>query len=237
MSATQAITPEDEIIAARTAESVRARAANFRIAQLHSLRVRVLKWSLPVLGVGLAAAFGIYTFLSRGPELTYDIGSIAYAEGKLVMANPKLNGFTSENLPYSLTAVRATQDPAKQNIVDLEGILANVPIDASTSAEITAAQGVYDSQTNMLAIKSEMTVKATNGVTAKLGSATIDVNKSTLSTDDPVEITQDQSRLTADSMKILDSGKLLVFETRVRLTIVPAPAGQKTQSGVQNAGN
>lgn len=237
MSATQAITREDELIAARTAESIRAREANFKRAQTHSIRVRVLKWSLPVLGVGIAAAFGIYTFLSRVPELSYDIASIAYSDGKLVMSNPKLNGLTSDNLPYSLTAARATQDPATQNVFELEGIRANVPLDAATSAEITADRGVYDSQISILTVNSLMTVKATNGMTAKLNSAAIDVNKGTLTTGDPVEVTQDENRLTADSMQILENGKLLVFETRVRLNIVPTPAGQKTQMGAQNAGN
>ena len=46
------------------------------------------------------------------------------------MANPKLDGFTKENLPYSMTATRALQDFDKNGIIDLEGIDARLPVSA-----------------------------------------------------------------------------------------------------------
>ncbi len=112
MLAPTTTTKEDELIADRASQSVRSREADFQRAQAHSSKVRMLKWSLPTLGLALALAFGGYTFLSRVPQLTYDIASVAYADGKLVMANPKVNGVTAENRPYSMTAARAVQDIA-----------------------------------------------------------------------------------------------------------------------------
>lgn len=237
MLAPTTTTREDELIATRASESVRSREVDFQRARAHSSKVRMLKWVLPVLGIGIALAFGSYTFLSRVPQLSYDLASVAYADGKLVMSSPELNGVTSDNRPYAMKADRAIQDPAQQNIIQLEGIDAKVPIDAVNSAAILAARGVYDSKANTLDISSPMTIESTNGITAKLNSAFLDIDEGMMRTSKPVEIAQNGSVITADSMSVVENGKVLVFENRVRLNIVPKPAGQNGQSGDENAGN
>ncbi|TKA98609.1 MAG: LPS export ABC transporter periplasmic protein LptC, partial [Mesorhizobium sp.] len=94
----------------------------------------------------------------------------AFADGKLVMANPKLNGFTKQNLPYSMTALRAIQDVSKQGIIDLEGIKAKLPIAADNTAAIDATHGTYDRDGNTLSLTSDVTVSTTDGVVAKFKS-------------------------------------------------------------------
>lgn len=223
MLANVTATKEDELIAARASESVRSREADFERAQAHSSKVRILKWALPVLGVGIALVFGVHTFLSRVPELSYDIASVAYADGKLVMANPQLKGLTEDDRPYSMTAERAIQDPSKQNVVELEGIDATLPIDAEHSAAIKAERGIYDSSANTLVVTTPMTVNSTNGMVAKLNSAQLNIDAGTLRTEEPVEITQNGNKITADTLSIVESGKVFIFEKRVRLDITPQP--------------
>lgn len=237
MLAPTTLTKEDELIAERAQESVRSREADFRRAAAHSSKVRLLKWSLPALGIALALGFVGYTFLSRIPQLTYDIASIAYSDGKLVMANPKLNGVTTGNRPYSMSAARATQDPARQHVVELEGIDAVVPINLEDSAAITAERGVYDSKTNILNIDRPFSVTASNGATAKLNSAIVSIDQGTLRTDKPVEISRNGSKITADSLTVLENGKVIVFENRVRLNIMPDALQPAGKSGEQHAGN
>lgn len=237
MLANVTATKEDELIAARASESVRSREADFQRAQAHSSKVRVLKWVLPVLGGGIALVFGAHTFLSRVPELSYDIASVAYADGKLVMANPQLKGLTEDDRPYSMTAARAIQDPAKQNVVELEGIDAMLPIDAEHSAAIKAERGVYDSSANTLVVTTPMTVNSTNGMIAKLNSAHLNIDARTLRTEEPVEIIQNGNKITADTLSIVESGKVFIFEKRVRLNITPQPRQQDARLGDENAGN
>lgn len=214
-----------------------ARESDFRRARAHSAKVRVLKWSLPVIGALIALVFVGYTFVSRVPQLAYDIASVAYADGKLVMANPKLNGVTAEDRPYSMKATRAVQDPSKQHIVELEGIDATVPIDKTNSASIIAAHGVYDSDTNILKIDQPFSVTASDGATANLSEATVSIDEGTLSTDKPVEITRNGSKLTADSLSVAENGKVIVLENRVRLTIMPEALGPAGKEGERHAGN
>ena len=100
----------------------------FDLAQRHSRRVRVLKFAVPLLAAIIAVAFPVYSYLAAPVSISVQADGSAFSDGKLVMANPKLNGFTKQKLPYSLTALRAIQDVGKQGIIDLEGINAKLPL-------------------------------------------------------------------------------------------------------------
>lgn len=213
-------------------------AGDFLNAERHSRRVRALKFALPVLGVAIAAGFVIFFYLAAPPKVSVDVAGTAVRDGKLVMANPKLDGFTDENLPYSMTAARAVQDLAQTGIIALEQINAKLPVDDKNFAVITAPEGTYDRDKNTLDITSEMTVTTTDGMVVHLRSAFIDMDAGTLTTDKPVEIQLDGSHIGADKMTISEGGEVLVFEGRVGVTI----DGEKlttaqTEAGGTNAGN
>ena len=91
------------------------------------------------------------------------------------MANPKLDGYTKESRPYSMTATRALQHLDKNGIIDLEGIDARLPVSATEFATIGAERGVYDRENNTLDIPSPITVKTTDGMTAILQSAYLEI--------------------------------------------------------------
>lgn len=199
-----------------------SRTEAFDVATRHSRRVGILKLALPLAAIGLAALFGIYSYLAAPPALEVKTEGTAFSEGKLVMAKPQLNGFTRENLPYSMTADRAVQDPAKQGVVELVGIDAKLPISADKVADVVAIRGVYDREGNTLDLTDQVTVKTTDGMVAKLKSAYLDMGSGAMKTNEPVEITLDGSKITSDSMAMLENGKVVVFEKRVRVDIDPA---------------
>lgn len=199
-----------------------SRTAAFDIAARHSRRVSFLKLALPLAAVALAALFGVYSYFAAPPSLEVKAEGTAFSEGKLVMAKPQLNGFTRENLPYSMTADRAVQDPANQGVVELVGIDANLPISADKVADVVAVRGVYDREGNTLDLTDQVTVKTSDGMVAKLKSAYLDMGSGAMKTNEPVEITLDGSKITSDSMSMLENGKVVVFEKRVRVDIDPA---------------
>lgn len=199
-----------------------SRTAAFDIAARHSRRVSFLKLALPLAAIALAALFGVYSYFAAPPSLEVKAEGTAFSEGKLVMAKPQLNGFTRENLPYSMTADRAVQDPANQGVVELVGIDANLPISADKVADVVAVRGVYDREGNTLDLTDQVTVKTSDGMVAKLKSAYLDMGSGAMKTNEPVEITLDGSKITSDSMSMLENGKVVVFEKRVRVDIDPA---------------
>lgn len=207
-----------------SAEVEPVRASAFGRAQRHSSRVRVLKIVLPLAAVIMAVAFPVYSYLVAPPSVTVEADGSAFSEGKLVMANPKLDGLTKDNLPYALNALRAIQSTDKQGVVELEGIAAKLPVSAGNVASVGAAHGIYDRDTNTLDLDKEITISTTDGMVAKLKSAFLDMDKGTMKTIHPVDITRQGSRITADEMRVEDNGKVLVFEKRVRMNIDPAQA-------------
>lgn len=198
------------------------RATAFGRAQRHSRRVRFLKLVLPLMAVSIAVGFLIYSYAGAPPSPSVPTDSSAFSDGKLVMANPKLEGLTKDNLPYALNALRAIQSADKESIVELEGINAKLPVSADNVAAVGAAHGIYDREKNTLELDEELTVSTTDGMVAKLKSAFLDMGKGTMTTDQPVDISREGSRITADTMSVRENGKILVFEKRVRLNIDPA---------------
>lgn len=209
-----------------------SRADAFDRATRHSRRVRTLKLALPITAVALAALFGAYTYLAAPPALQVKADGAAFAEGKLVMAKPQLNGFTRDNLSYSMTADRAVQDPANQGVVELLGIDANLPITADNVAKVDATRGVYDREGNTLNLTEQVTVKTSDGMVARLKSAFLDMGNGTMKTGEPIEISLDGSKITSDSMSMRENGKVVVFENRVRVDIDPT----RLKAGHQGSG-
>jgi lipopolysaccharide export system protein LptC len=215
-----------------------SRADAFDRATRHSRRVRFLKLALPLAAVTLAVLFGGYSYFAAPPALQVKAEGAAFSEGKLVMAKPQLNGFTRDNLPYSMTADRAVQDPGNQGVVELLGIDANLPISAKDVAKVDATRGVYDRDGNTLNLTDDVTVKTSDGMVARLKSAYLDMGSGAMKTDQPVEISLDGSTIRSDSMSMHDNGKVVVFENRVRVDIDPARMkAARVGSGGGSAGN
>jgi lipopolysaccharide export system protein LptC len=192
----------------------------FAHAQRHSRRVRAFKIALPVLALVMAAGFAAYSWVSSPISIGIDIAGSSMQDGKLVMANPKLDGYTSDNRRYTMTAMRAIQE-AGSDAIDLETIRARLPIEDEMWASIQAPFGRFHRGNNLLEIPRSMMVETSDGMVARLKSATIDIDAGTLTSQEPVEITMAGSRVTADTLSIMENGKVLVFDQRVRVDISP----------------
>jgi lipopolysaccharide export system protein LptC len=193
----------------------------FRRARRHSRAVRALKVLLPGLAVLIALVFAAYSYLLTPGGVSIDLLGSSYSGGKLTMANPKLDGFTKENRPYSMRAARAIQDVTNTGVFVLEDIQAKLPLSDDNWADIVTAKAIYDKDKNTLEVPSAMTVTTTDGVVAKLNSAFIDIAGGDLKTSDPVDITLHGAHITADSLNVGDRGKVLVFDRKVHLTMMP----------------
>ena len=134
------------------------------------------------------------------------------------------------------TAVATT---VGKGIIDLEVLEARIPADGGNWARVVAPDGVYDRAANTLSLSREIVVTTTDGAVARLSSALLDIGASTLKSSEPVELERHGSWVTAASMEMLDGGNRLIFETRVRMNIVPASAdaGKQQASGGTNAVN
>ncbi len=220
-------------VARGPAAGTEARAKAFREARRHSFNVRLMKLALPVAAVLLGLSFIGYSFLATPLGVSVDIGGTAIEGGKLVMSNPRLDGFTRDNRPYTMRAERAMQDIGNGSVIELERLDARVPTNDSGWADIVAEYGVLDRNANTLELTQGMTVRLESGVVAHFQTATVHMTTGELDSDDPVSIELEGTRIDADSMRIAERGAVMIFENRVRMEI----EGGRLQSGARDAEN
>jgi lipopolysaccharide export system protein LptC len=203
---------------ARPAPQTRSE-SEFASAYRHSQRVRLLKLGLPLFalfGIGFFSAATI--FAGNGAPVAAEKPA-EMSDGRIIMANPKLEGFTGDKRPYKMVAERAIQQSAASTAVELEKITADLPFGKGATAKVTAASGVFDNSSNSLDLSSSILLTTSDGMTANLQTAKVNIATSEMSTDQPVDIKTAGSHITADSMKITNGGKVVIFENRVRLNI------------------
>lgn len=214
-----------------------ARQLAYRRALAHSGRVRFARIALPVLAVLVIAAVALFMWASRvAPNVSLDLSGGSIRDGKLVMANPKLDGFTSDDLPYSLRAARAVQDLTGSGLIDLERIEATVPLTPQVEARVLAAAGLYDSEANTLDVTKSLSIETSDGKRADLVSAAIDLIAGSLTTGDPVHISMPGVELSADRLRVEDNGKRMLFESRVTLVVQPGAMESLASDGEADAG-
>ena len=207
--------PDD---ARRATRSPLSSAEIFRREMRHSRRIRILKIALPSLAVLMVAIFAAYSWIV--PEgAFFGIDGAALRDGKLVMSKPRLDGVTGNDKPYRMTATRAVQDISNTDIVELEEIRADLPVNDKNRAIVEAASGIFDRANNTLDITSAMRIVSDNGMTALFQSADIDIDSGDLTTDKPVKVDLEGMSVTADSMSVTERGKVIVFDRRVRMRI------------------
>ncbi|MEP3437963.1 MAG: LPS export ABC transporter periplasmic protein LptC [Hoeflea sp.] len=206
--------------------------AEYRLALRHTRLVRMLKILLPVLAALIVIGFIAVSWLdSLGPE-GVEIESVSLRDGKLVMLNPEMSGQGSDARPYSMRAARAIQDLATPDVIVLEEIVADLPVAEDDEAVLNAESGVYDRAEQTLVFDKAFTVVSETGMEARLQSADIDLAAGNLTTSDPVSIRSGEASVVAQSMKMQDKGRVIIFKDKVRMTI--NPSALKPKDGATN---
>lgn len=208
----------------------------FAQANRHSRRVRILKVGLPVAAFAMVGLFMARSWLAIPEGVAIDLSEVSVDGGRLVMAEPTLEGLAEGGRSYRMTAQRAIQDIGGTGPVDLEGISAVVPLEEGASMTISADAGRFDRAANTLEIDTVIDMQADNGMRAQLRSARFDIGAGSLDTSDPVEIFTEGGEIRADSMAVRDGGAVMIFENRVRVQI-ERPLQRDGEAGRRDGAN
>lgn len=195
----------------------------YRRAASHSGRVRVLKVALPL--VALVAVAGVVAVMAAarfGVEgVDVNLAGSTIVDGKLVMADPKLDGYTADRRAYRVAARTATQ-VVGESAISLEALRADVEMQGGGNAWLNAETGRFDPDKNRLLLDSRSVMETSDGLRAVFTRAEIDIAGGTLAASDTVEITRPGASIVAGSLTVEDNGKRLVFEKDVSVVIQPA---------------
>jgi lipopolysaccharide export system protein LptC len=218
----------------------------FRAAARHSRMVRVLRVAVPaavVLALASIVVIQVFVnpFITKLPNLPVDISNLVVSGTKITMETPHLAGFSTDQRPYEVWAKAAIQDLTKPDSVELQALRAKVMMEDKSTVTMDARTGFFDSKQQMLDLRKDIFLQSSTGYEAKLSQAYIDINKGTVTSDEHVDVKLLNGTLTADRLKIINSGEIVRFEGNVVMNLImespaapepePEPAPQKTRSG------
>jgi lipopolysaccharide export system protein LptC len=211
--------------------------ARFAAAARHSRMVRVLRVAVPaaviVAMAGIVAVSVFNPFRMLLPKLPVDMGNLVVSGTKITMETPHLAGFSTDQRPYEMWAKTATQDLTDPDHVELGQLRAKVAMEDKSTVTLDARTGYYDSKTQMLDLRKDIFLQSSTGYEAKLSQAYVDINKGAVSSDEHVDVKLLNGTLTADRLRIINSGEVVRFEGNVVMNLImeqptaPAPEPER----------
>lgn len=193
----------------------------FGRARRHSRRVARARILLPLAGLLSIAGLVVATSISLPDGVDLSVARLSVTRNGVVMDNPRVSGFDARRREYTVTADRAVQALNRPDAVRLEGITATVDVAGEGSATVKAGGGDYDHAQSTLNLSGGILVETTQGYTLQLENADIDFKAGTLTSPNPVTISQQDSNTTGSRLDISESGKRVVIEGNVKTTLLP----------------
>ena len=230
--------------------------ARFAAAARHSRMVRILRVAVPaavVLAMAAIVAVSIFNpFRMLIPKLPIDMGNLVVSGTKITMESPHLSGYSTDQRPYELWAKAAIQDLTDPDHVELQTLRTKVLIEDRSTVTMDARTGYFDSKQQLLDLRKDIFLQSSTGYEAKLSQAFVDINKGTVTSDEHVDVKLLNGTLTADKLRIFNSGEVVRFEGNVVMNLdklgddnasaepaAPEPAAppQKTRPGSNKSAN
>lgn len=185
----------------------------------HSAHVRLLRRLIPV-GAGLAvlgiAGWVLYApFAGSLPNVSF--GRVNVSGTKVTMENPRLSGFRKGERGYEVTAAAALQDVRKPALIELQAMKGQFATDDKGGlAHIEARGALFDSSRESLTLDDDIRLWTDKGEEVRLKSAAVDFKTGSVKSSDPVTVTVPSGTLSADSLEVVESGRVISFVGRVR---------------------
>ncbi|MFB2549891.1 LPS export ABC transporter periplasmic protein LptC [Ensifer soli] len=191
-------------------------------ATRHSARVRRLKILLPLAALVIAVIFVAVSFVRAFLPEGVSVEGATIENGKIVMQNPAISGRNQQGISYSMRAERALQDVEDPDMITLETIRAQMPVNDTLIATVDALSGIYDRGANTLDMNAPFTISLNNGVNADFKSAYLDINGGAMQSREPIAISMKGGSIVAQRMAMTDKGRVVTFEGNVRVNVDPS---------------
>jgi lipopolysaccharide export system protein LptC len=186
----------------------------FRAAARHSRVIRFLRISVPVLvaagivAVALASWFSPARLMAKLPT-GGSLGSLGVSGTKITMSLPRLEGFTRDARPYTMTAKSALQDLLKPDNVELIEIHTKMETADKAVVEMTAASGLYHSKADQLILRDKIVLSSSSGYEGHLTEAVVDMRSGHIVSDKPLEVKLLNGLLNANRVEV--EGEVIRF--------------------------
>ncbi len=193
----------------------------------HSRRVALLKRVLPAIGLALLLLIAVWPRLAPLWErMRLAFPAIDLREAReLRMIAPRYAGTDRLGRPFVVTAAVGLQVPDRQDLMSLQAPRADMKTHRGADVVVTAATGIYQSQTQLLDLFGEVTLVHQNGTRFVTDTARVDVANNAAEGSDPVAGHGPSGDLKAEGFRILDKGDTIVFTGKSDMLLRGAKPG------------
>ena len=198
--------------------------ARFASAARHSRMVRVLRVAVPaVVVLALASIVAVQLFLNpflrSQIKLPVDMNNLVVSGTKVTMESPHLAGFSNDQRPYEVWAKAAIQDLTDPDHVELKALRAKMMMEDKSTITLDARTGYHDSKQGTLDLRKDIFLQSSTGYEARMSQALVDLNKGTVFSDEHVDVKLLNGTVTADKLRIFNSGEIVRFEGNVVMNL------------------
>jgi lipopolysaccharide export system protein LptC len=199
--------------------------ARFAAAARHSRMVRALRVAVPaavllaMASIVLISVINPFRILAPN-NMPVDMSNLVVSGTKITMETPHLAGFSTDQRPYELWAKAAIQDLTDPDHVELRTLRAKVLMEDKSTVTMDARTGFFDSKQQMLDLRKDIFLQSSTGYEARLSQAYVDINKGTVTSDEHVDVKLLNGTLTADRLRIINSGEIVRFEGNVVMNLI-----------------
>jgi lipopolysaccharide export system protein LptC len=97
---------------------------------------------------------------------------------------------------------------------------AKVMMEDRSMVTMDARTGFFDSKQQLLELRKDIFLQSSTGYEAKLSQAYVDINKGSVTSDEHVDVKLLNGTLSADRLRIINSGEVVRFEGNVVMNLV-----------------
>ncbi|UAB78591.1 LPS export ABC transporter periplasmic protein LptC [Erythrobacter sp. SCSIO 43205] len=187
----------------------------------HDKLVAFLARALPM-GVGVMAALMIITPLSPRGEISFllDRNSVAVINERLSVDNAMYRGRDDMGRPFSITAGEAVQRSSAEGKVRMDDLLAQLLLEEGP-AQLSAAGGVYDIDSEVVDVEGTMRVRTADGYAIEASGVEFNLETRTMTGTGGVEGALPVGTFSANSMRGDLDARTISLDGNARLTMVP----------------
>ncbi|MGI9435049.1 MAG: LPS export ABC transporter periplasmic protein LptC [Geminicoccaceae bacterium] len=194
------------------------------LGERHSRRVDRLRFLLPVVALSLLGMVMAWPWLTGGyhglimPVFSRTIG---IDSDMMRMQQPRYVGRYQETDAYEVTAASALLDPKNPNRIHLDQLIAVFDQKDADEMRLRANDGIYSRSDETLDLEGDIQFIFGAGYRFETSHSKLDFVAGTVVGDHPVTGDGPTGTLAADRFNIVDGGKIMRFEGRVRVTLQP----------------
>lgn len=193
------------------------------VSNRYSIFVGFLKILLPAVAVALILLVVVWPEISRdGREFRVRVSDISLEQAdSLTMLNARFEGVDDKERQFTLTADEATQTTDDENLIRLELPKGDITLEDGTWMAMTAREGRYRRDTQMLDLNGEVTLFHDRGFELRTEAAQVDLEAGVARGSEDVEGQGPFGNLEAEGFEVLDRGARVLFTGKSRAVLYP----------------